>query len=139
MVRCGSGAGGWSEIYAGGGPFMARKSNGRWFACGGNTSQQLGLGKDGIVTAPERLFIDAEPWAFATGSGNSLLLTRDGKLWSWGKRLGSDAYPAVIRIKKSLNGLMQRLPRSSHPFSTEPFEVDVAPFKLWDFAEAIRN
>jgi alpha-tubulin suppressor-like RCC1 family protein len=130
---------GWSEIYAGGGSFMARKSNGRWFACGGNASQQLGLGKDGIVTTPERLFIDAEPWAFATGSGNSLLLTRDGKLWSWGKRIGSDAYPATLRIKKSVNRFMQHLPRSPHPFSTEPFEVDITPFKLWNFTEAIGN
>jgi len=34
-------------VYAGGGSFYARKNNGRWFAGGNNTYQQLGLGKDG--------------------------------------------------------------------------------------------
>ena len=129
----------WAQVYAGGNSFFARKTDGRWFAGGGNLYQQLGLDKNGIVASPERLFLDAEPWAFSTGDGNTLLLAKDGTVWTWGKRHGSDRSPAIIKLKQKLNPLLQRLPWHPHPLSTELFSIDSAPFKLWELPYAVRR
>jgi alpha-tubulin suppressor-like RCC1 family protein len=79
----------WSEIYAGGDSFFARKSDDSWWVCGKNYEGQLGLGSN-VTAVPslQRLPFSFEPWAFAPGLGTTLLLRKDGKLWTWGTRLG---------------------------------------------------
>ena len=89
----------WEEVYAGHGFFFGRKRDGGWWICGGNTWGQLGIGGSiGFIRReelkePEPLPFQLEPWAFATHSsiGNTLMLAKDGTLWSWGSRLGSPA------------------------------------------------
>lgn len=129
----------WAEVFAGGRSFFARKSDGRFFACGDNACCQLGLDTDSVVNAPERLFLDLDPWAFATGFGNTLVLTKDGKLLTWGKRLGSDRYPRVIKVKKTLNEFIERIPFHIKPFDTEGFIIDRAPFVLWELPSKVRG
>ena len=129
----------WAELFAGAGSFFARKSDGRFFACGHNACRQLGLDIDGLVGAPERVFLEFDPWAFATGYGNTLLLTKQGKLLTWGKRLGSDRYPRVIEVKQTLNKFIDRFPFRIKPFDTEGFIIDRAPFVLWELPSRIRG
>lgn len=122
----------WAEIYAGGGSFFARKRSGRWFACGHNSSQQLGLGKEGVVGSLERLFLDVDPWAFATGSGNTLLLAKNGTLLTWGKRLGSDPSPTAITAQEDPNILLRQPSQGRTLFDTARFKIDSTPVKLWE-------
>lgn len=138
LTRVGEGKN-WAELFVGAGSFFARKSDGRFFACGHNACRQLGLDIDGLVGAPERAFLDFDPWAFATGYGNTLLLTKQGKLLSWGKRLGSDRYPRVLQVKQTLNKLIDRFPFRIEPFDTEDFIIDRAPYVLWELPSKVRR
>ena len=92
----------WDRVCSGDNCFFARKRNGSWWACGSDSGGQLGVGSlniaitvvrrgggmPGDVASPQRLPFDFEPWAFGSGGPTTLLLTRDGNLWSWGTRLG---------------------------------------------------
>lgn len=133
----------WADVFAGAGSFFARKSDGRFFACGHNESRQLGLDTDGLASTPERVFLDVDPWAFAVGWGNTLALTKDGKLLTWGKRLGSDKYPALIQAKQTLNNYIDRytdnLPFRIKPFDTDGFVIDRSPFVLWELPPGMRR
>ena len=130
LVQIGDGRD-WSEVYSGAAHFIARKADGSWWACGVNTKGQLGLGRQhlGFVGMPERLPIDFEPWAFAAGSGNNLLLAQDGTLWSWGNRLGAPGTPKGFRtMKKTLNAVVP----GGFPFFPWPqMLVDLSPRKIW--------
>ena len=133
----------WAEVFAGAGSFFARKSDGRFFACGHNSCRQLGLDTDVLASTPERVFLDLDPWAFAAGWGNTLALTKDGKLLTWGKRLGSDKYPAIVQAKQTLNNYIDRhsgrLPFRIQPFDVEGFTIDRAPFVLWELPAGLRR
>jgi alpha-tubulin suppressor-like RCC1 family protein len=133
----------WAEVFAGAGSFFARKSDGRFFACGQNACRQLGLDTDRLASTPERVFLDLDPWAFAAGWGNTLALTKDGKLLTWGKRLGSDKYPAIVQAKQTLNNYIDRysdrLPFRIRPFDVEGFTIDHAPFVLWELPAGLRR
>jgi alpha-tubulin suppressor-like RCC1 family protein len=129
----------WAELFAGAGSFFARKSDARFFACGRNACCQLGLDTDREVGSLERVFLDFDPWAFTTGYGNTLLLTKQGKLLTWGKRLGSDRYPRIIQVKQTLNKFIDRFPFRIKPFDTEGFIIDRAPFVLWELPSKVRG
>ncbi|HLH54308.1 MAG TPA: hypothetical protein VKY92_11905 [Verrucomicrobiae bacterium] len=129
----------WAELFPGAGSFFARKADGRFFGCGHNLYGQLGLDTDRLVGAPERVFLELDPWAFATGYGNTLVLTKQGKLLSWGKRLGSDRYPRIIRAKQTLNKFIARSPFRIKPFDTEGFIIDRSPYVLWELPTSIRT
>ncbi len=89
----------WAEIYAGWNSLFARKKDGSWWVCGQNFQGQLGLGTNiTAVPLPQRLPFSFEPWAFAPGSGTTLMVGKDGKLWTWGVRLGVDR-PSAARQK----------------------------------------
>jgi alpha-tubulin suppressor-like RCC1 family protein len=134
----------YAELFAGGGSFFARQRDGRLFACGRNMCCQLGLEKETTVDSLQRVFLDFDPWAFTTGYGNTLLLTKQGKLLTWGKRLGSDKDPRVIRVKRRLNNLADQfpfnhLPFHITPFDTEGFIIDRAPFVLWQLPSKLHG
>jgi alpha-tubulin suppressor-like RCC1 family protein len=129
----------WAEIYAGSGSFFARKKDGRWFACGQNVCGELGLDKQGSVGELERLFLNFDPWAFAPGCGNTLVLTKNGDLLTWGRRLGSAQSKTTITIKENLNSLLERLSKRLSLFDTERFKIDKTPVKLWELPSNIRG
>jgi len=104
----------WSEIDAGGDSFFARKTDGSWWVCGKNDKGQLGLGTNfTAVPSPQRLPFGFEAWAFAPGSGTTLLLCKDGKLWTWGTRLGA--------AKSAMD------------------HIDQTPFLLWELPPEVRR
>ncbi len=88
----------WQSGYAGQGFIFARKRDGAWWVCGQNYDGQLAQGHaaPSSVAIPRRLGFDFEPWAFATGSGNCVLLTKDGTLWTWGERLTGRRHSRVF-------------------------------------------
>jgi alpha-tubulin suppressor-like RCC1 family protein len=121
----------WSEIYAGRDSFFARKKNGRWSVCGLNTEGQLGVGGiDVWVPSPKPLRFDFEPWAFAPGEGTTLLLSKDGKLWTWGKRWGAERsrvpLPPLVRRFRLLNSLFAS-------------GIDQTPHLLWELPPEVRG
>jgi len=75
----------WTEIEAGPGAFFARKRDGSGWAC---VDRRPRRGPAPSSPAPMPLPLGFEPWAFAPGSVTTLLLGEDGKLWTWGTRLG---------------------------------------------------
>jgi alpha-tubulin suppressor-like RCC1 family protein len=134
----------YAELFAGGVSFFARRRDGRFFACGRNVNCELGLDTETTVDSLQRVFLEFDPWAFASGYGNTLLLTKQGKLLTWGKRLGSDRDPRVIRVKRSFNNLADQfpftyLPFHITPFDTEGFVIDRVPFVLWELPSKVRG
>jgi trimeric autotransporter adhesin len=94
----------WAEIYAGPGAFFARKKDRSGWACVQNRPRRgLGLSSPQPMPMP----LSFKPWAFAPGSGTTLLLGKDGKLWTWGTRLGT--------AKANID------------------DIDQTPFLLWEF------
>jgi len=121
----------WSEIYAGRDSFFARKKRGGWWVCGLNTEGQLGAGGIGAwAPSPKALRFNFEPWAFAPGEGTTVLLNRDGKLWTWGRRWG------VQRSGVSLSPWLRRFPLLNSLFQSG---VDKTPRLLWELPPEARG
>lgn len=127
----------WTEVYAGQSYFFARKKDGSWWVCGGNSSGQLGLGTTDSSGSPAPLPLQFEPWAFAPGYANTLLLAGDGKLWTWGNRLGYCR--SINPVKNVINVISQALPGHRTIFKPKGEKNDVVPFKLWELPPEVRN
>jgi hypothetical protein len=131
----------WREVYAGQTFFFARKKDGSWWVCGDNANGQLGIGSSVEVASPRRLPFDFEPWAFAPGYGNTVSLTRDGTLWTWGTRLGSgsNSRSLVNRLKGALNFILARV-LGRPPFDQRtPDLSDPVPHRLWELPAKVRQ
>ena len=131
----------WKEVYAGQSFFIAQKRDGGWWACGNNQSGELCLGKRTFKSALQlqRLPIDFEPWAFATGMANTVLLTRDGALWTWGERLGSDGPLAQAKLKEAINSVLNRTFKNGPLFKTQGPKTDYAPFRIWELPPTMKK
>jgi len=135
----------WRQIDCGGSHFFARKTDGHWWACGQNNDAQFGVGSRLDVNSfdsPRRLPYSFEPWAMALGSerGATLVLLRDGTLWTCGIRLGENKPSNRFdRFKITANRYLQHLP--GRPFlAVRQFKTDTVPRKLWALPpEVIRN
>jgi alpha-tubulin suppressor-like RCC1 family protein len=128
----------WVAVYAGPTSVFARKNDGSWWACGMNDKQQLGLGTNFTsVTSPQRLPFGFEPWAFAPGDGTTLLLTKDGKLWTWGRRLGA-GQPSAARqkIQTFVGPVARRFPFLRFLIKSD---IDYTPRLLWELPPEVRR
>ncbi len=78
----------WEEIYASFSSAWAKKSNGTWWAWGGNYDGQLGFGYDDWkVYIPTQLpFSDIKEIKFywLNNNKNVFMIKTDGSLWAWG-------------------------------------------------------
>jgi alpha-tubulin suppressor-like RCC1 family protein len=128
----------WTEVYAGYSSFYARKKNGNWWVCGVNMDGQLGLGMSiAFLPSPRRLPYNFEPWAFAPGNATTLLLSKDGKLWTWGKRLGAGKLTAVRqKILSFLAPALWVFPALGLPFRSD---IDKSPHLLWELPPEVRR
>jgi alpha-tubulin suppressor-like RCC1 family protein len=128
----------WSKVYAGELSFYARKKDGSWWVCGQNIDGQLGLGLSILaLPSPQHLPFGFEPWAFGPGNGTTLLLGKDGKLWTWGKRLGAGK-PSATRQKilSFLTPLVWVFPALGLPFRSD---IDQTPHLLWELPPEVRR
>ncbi len=141
----------WSEVHGGTECLFARKKDGSWWISGRNFYGQLALPRSvyfagtsrapspGLyVPKPERFSFEFEPWAFSSGSFHTSLLTRDGILWTWGKRLGTKTSPTLNSIKDFANRKLAALPRHLRPFTVEDVLTDYTPHRLWQLPASIR-
>jgi alpha-tubulin suppressor-like RCC1 family protein len=102
------------------------------------------------ATSLQRMGRDFEPWAFASGGETTLLLTKDGNLWTWGTRIGAKPSPFAA---KGIRGVYQSSvawlkdmfrPKSvqkqvtSSPSSAD-VQIDPAPHKLWTLPAEVRR
>jgi alpha-tubulin suppressor-like RCC1 family protein len=131
----------WQDVSAGQSHFFARKRDGSWWVCGQNGQ---GLGKNlfglGDYEQLTRVPYDFEPWAFANGDQNSLLLTMDGNLWSWGERLGAAPQPGMVKsVLNRLIGLLPGTVRRRLLFNQPPKVMDSQPFLVWRLPDEMRK
>ena len=132
----------WQSVYAGQGFFYARKCDGTWWISGINDRGQLAPGRalGAGLPAPRRPGINFEPWAFVTGSGNCLLLTQDGTLWTWGERIGEASRLGTWeQLKDKWNRLMTRWLKRAYPVPLPQPKIDSAPYKLWELPADMRR
>jgi alpha-tubulin suppressor-like RCC1 family protein len=115
-----------------------RKKNGMWWGCGGNDSGELGLGaKVRAVASPQRLPFNFDPWAVAADWGTTLLLSKDGKLWTWGRRMGVDE-PGVLRRNFEVLAApaVKRIPSLGFLIKSD---IDYAPHLLWELPPEVHG
>jgi hypothetical protein len=128
----------WAKVYATKVSLWAQKMDGSWWVCGLRQGGQLSVGTSIVVApSPERLSFDFEPWAFAPGQGACLLLCKDGKLWTWGRRLGAEK-PSAARQKLEafLRPVVRRFPALVFLFQSG---IDQKPFLLWELPPEVRR
>jgi alpha-tubulin suppressor-like RCC1 family protein len=128
----------WAEVYQGSFSFFACKKDGSWWVCGENYQGQLGLGT-GVprMPSPQRLPFGFDPWAFAPGWGTTLMLGKDGKLWTWGLRLGAGRPSAArLKIEALLSPLVKRFPGLRFLIKSD---IDRTPRLLWELPPEVRR
>jgi alpha-tubulin suppressor-like RCC1 family protein len=128
----------WTAVYTGLESFFARKRDGSWWVCGWNGYGMLGVGPNiDSLASPQRLPFSFEPWAFAPGDGSTLLLGKDGKLWSWGKRLGAQN-PSALRKKFEafVAPAVNRFPSLGFLIKSD---TDLTPHLLWELPPEVRR
>jgi alpha-tubulin suppressor-like RCC1 family protein len=121
----------WKSVFAGGSHFFALKQDGSWWACGLNDCGQLGFdptSRTDTVDSPTRFPLGFDPWAFASGSSTTLLLTQDGALWTWGQRLGANQ-SSLGDFAAFLSGAIHRVTGLGRPFKPN-IQIDQSPRKL---------
>ena len=128
----------WAEIYVGYLSFFARKRDGSWWVCGQNVAGQLGLGTSTAeVPSPRRLPFSFEPWAFASGRGTTVLLCKDGRLWSWGKRLDPEPLSAArLKFEAWVAREDKRFPSLRFLIKSD---IDYTPHLLWELPPEVRR
>jgi hypothetical protein len=128
----------WTQVYAGFNSFFARKKDGSWWVCGLNYEGQIGLGPNiTAVPSPQRFPFDFDPWAFAPGGQTTILLGIDGKLWTWGKRLGAGQPSAArLKIQAFLAAMVKRFPSLGFLIKSD---IDQTPHLLWELPPEVRR
>ena len=102
----------WTEIVSGQNCFYARKRDGTWWFLGNYFGQLPVSFLPANGSRLGKIPYQFDPWAFATGGTTTLLLSKDGNLWSWGPRLGSTIPVTAQRSKRS----PASSPEASAPF-----------------------
>ncbi|KAJ3096126.1 hypothetical protein HDU97_006205 [Phlyctochytrium planicorne] len=89
-------------------------SNGMVFANGFGSGGRLGLGHEDTIVKPTPIQgIDGVPASVSLGPDHSLLVTKSGKVWSW----GSNLYGQLGYNKSSQQSEIQLLPRKVTAFN----------------------
>jgi alpha-tubulin suppressor-like RCC1 family protein len=130
----------WAEVHAGQASFLSRKKDGSWWGCGYDFMGQLGLGTNVPAPGtPQRLPFGFDPWAFATGWGTTLVLAKDGRLWTWGARLGAEP-PSAARQKFEafVAPAVARFPSLGFLIKTN-WGIDSEPHLLWELPPEVRR
>ena len=139
----------WRAIRAGDRCLFARKRDGSWWVCGRNSSGELGIGSFAIpqttisvedFTPLQRFPFDFDPWAFGSGAGHTVLLTRDGALWSWGVRIGAPEKSDIEKEYISLIGAIRDLVPGRYPPSFwSSVQRDALPHRIWRLPPEVRR
>jgi alpha-tubulin suppressor-like RCC1 family protein len=130
----------WAEVYATTVSLWAHKIDGSWWVCGlqQGGGRQLAVGTSVTeAPSPQRLPLDFAPWAFAPGQGTILLLGKDGRLWTWGRRLGAGQPSAARRkIEAFLAPAVKRFPALRFLLKSD---IDQTPCLLWELPPEVRR
>jgi len=128
----------WAEVYPGTFASFARKKDGGWWGMGLNIGGQLGFGTNSFRrTTLQPLPFGFEPWAFAPGQFTTLLLTKDGKLWTWGARLGLEKTSRMGRKIEDFFWPVAGRFRPLRAFYDRGF--DLKPHLLWELPPDVRR
>jgi alpha-tubulin suppressor-like RCC1 family protein len=131
----------WTEFYAGRGCFYARKKDGSWWASGWNVDAQLGwpTKKIKVVVLPQRLPFDFDAWAISEPMSHTIMLGKDGKLWSWGVRLGiRGSGGAWKKFEALVAPAVKRFPSLGFLIKSNIL-IDRTPHLLWELPPEVRR
>jgi len=128
----------WAEVCAGGYAFYARKKDGSWWACGWRRDGPSGLpAKIKAVASPQRLPFDFDAWAVSGAIYQTAMLGKDGKLWTWGWRLGiPQSRGARKKFESFVAPAVKRFP--SLGFLNQS-DVDHTPRLVWELPAEVRR
>jgi alpha-tubulin suppressor-like RCC1 family protein len=126
----------WTEIRDSSNCCFARKRDGSWWAMGENLDGRLGFapyGRNWNIEL-EKMPFTFDPWALGVGGTTTLMLARDGSLWSWGKKLGSPPPSAKSKgFRTFANRWVGQLPLRPKPFPDPGAVWDNRPHKIWQW------
>ena len=123
----------WRRINGFGSDLIAVKSDGTYWFFGDYRVGFLGLGKVPSGEAKSFLPCEVEPWAFCEDGATTLLLARDGTLWSLGEHIGYDMTTLMNVQNTGHRVLGDRWPGS---WVFQKFVLDQAPKKIWKLPTA---
>lgn len=128
---------GWSRAWSGQNSFIARKADGTWWqSLNGPRMKSFG----DVDEVGEELYLhqfatDFEPWAMATDGYTTVVLHKDGRLWSIGKQTGAPTQtPVWKRLGNKLAEVFNRggPPGRGPAFPPEP-PTDRSPRLIWEY------
>lgn len=106
----------WKNIVASENFMLAQKKDGTWWGFGANFMNPMGFdledkhvsSQNTMITEWKQLPDSFDPWATGLGFRTSLILTRDGRLWSSGEIIGSKkTKPSWNQIANRVNGTIR--------------------------------
>ncbi len=125
----------WQRIYGfETGLFAVKRDASSWFF-GGDTSWLIGLGKVPPEGTKALSPCSVEPWAFDEQIGTTLLLARDGTLWSFGERIGYDE-TTLLKIQNAGSILGEHWPGY---WVRKKLAVNQVPNKIWELPLQMRK
>ena len=74
----------WTAVKTGAYSTIAQKIDGSFWAWGGNSSGQLGVGDDPVYNTPTPIGQDDDWIAISVGASRSMAIKDDGSVWGWG-------------------------------------------------------
>ena len=146
----------WTELVSGQYCFYARKRDGSWWFCGKFMSYPQSRFLLWTGPLPQKIPYRLEPWAFATGGGSTLLLAKDGNLWTWGPPLPISLDERIASLFARVRTFLQ--PRTAQNMTTLAARrqtlshlsqyaggynsdaiFDTEPHKLWSLPDSMRR
>ena len=125
----------WVEIVSSQSHILVKKRDGSWWSCGNDFYGQLGIGRATKGVSPLlQMLYPLELCSVVAGTGTTLIYAPDGKIWSFGARLGS---PEISERKREFytkaNQLAEKIGLSPYYFSYRDYEYDVKPHLVWQW------
>jgi alpha-tubulin suppressor-like RCC1 family protein len=124
----------WQRVYCGPNYFLAERRDHSWWAYGGNSYAQTGIGKNEWVSELSPLRYRFDPISIGLGETTTVAFMADGGVWSCGVRLGDEFRPwRLAKVKGFVNQLAAHLPWKPTIFKHQPWPIDFEPVKIWTY------
>jgi alpha-tubulin suppressor-like RCC1 family protein len=128
----------WQRINGFGAGLIAVKSDGSYWFFGDYRVGFLGLGNGPSREAKSLFPCGVEPWAFDENGATTLLLAKDGTLWSLGRRIGIDE-AILVNAKNTRESILGDRWPSLGDWVFKKLAVDQVPHKIWELPTEMRH
>jgi hypothetical protein len=128
----------WEGIHGFETGLLAVKRDGSHWLFGNYKMELLGVRNTPSPGTKPLLRCRVEPWAFAELGNTTLLLAKDGTLWSLGERIGIDK-AILVKAKNTRERVLGDHWPSLGDWVFKKLAVDQAPHKIWELPPEIRK